>query len=40
MGSHFEFYRLEIFQDAFSPETLQIVFMIFRKIFQSDLPML
>ena len=25
MGGHFEFYRLEIFQDASSPETLQFV---------------
>ena len=23
MGGHFEFYRLEFFQNAFSPETLQ-----------------
>ena len=26
MGGHFEFYRLEIFQDASSPETSQFVF--------------
>ena len=25
MGGHFEFYQLEIFQDASSPETLQFV---------------
>ena len=26
MANHFEFYRLEIFQDASSPETLQLFF--------------
>ena len=26
MGGHFEFHRLEIFQDASSPETLQFFF--------------
>ena len=26
MGGHFEFYRLEIFQDASTPETLQFFY--------------
>ena len=25
IGGHFEFYQLKIFQDAFSPETLQFI---------------
>ena len=25
IGGHFEFYQLEIFQDAYSPETLQFI---------------
>ena len=25
IGGHFEFYRLKIFKDAFSPESLQVV---------------